>query len=66
MNLCPTCWNAGRSLFENCCMCNFSVGNNSDFHAWSIKNRVPYNLPKEKVVEKVAMPKRRLIFGEKV
>jgi len=66
MNLCPTCWNAGRSLFENCCMCNSSVGNNSDFHAWSIKNRVSYNLPRIELANKVEVKKKRLVFGEKI
>lgn len=47
-------------------MCNSTVGGNFDFHAWSVKNRVPYNLPRAEPPKKVEIKKKRLVFGEKI
>jgi hypothetical protein len=37
------------------------------FHEWSVKNRVPYNIPQPKIeLPKVVVKKPKLVFGQAI
>jgi hypothetical protein len=64
-DLCPTCHNAGRSLWNNSCLCTGDAMLPTVFHAWSAKNRVPYNIPQPKIeAPKVVVSKPKMVFGQ--
>jgi len=64
-DLCPTCHNAGRSLWNTCCLCTGDAMFPTAFHAWSANNRVPYSIPHPKIeAPKVVVSKPKLVFGQ--
>jgi hypothetical protein len=65
MNLCLTCWNAGRSLWEGSCMCGGEAMKPTEFHTWSASNRKD-NFAKREPERKIEAPvKTKLVFGKR-
>jgi hypothetical protein len=63
--ICPKCHKSGRNLWEGHCLCTGDVLLLTEFHSWSVNNRVPFNVPQEKrEVTKILPTKRTLVFGE--
>ena len=66
-DLCPTCHNAGRSLWNNSCLCTGDAMKPTAFHEWSAKNRVPYSIPQLKIeAPKVVVSRSKLVFGQRI
>ncbi len=66
-HLCPACHAFGRSLWNNSCLCTGDAMQPTAFHEWSVKNRVPYNIPQPKIeLPKVVVKKPKLVFGQAI
>jgi hypothetical protein len=66
-DLCPTCHAAGRSLWNNSCLCTGDALKSGAFHEWSAKNRIPYNIPQPKIeMSKAVVKKPKLVFGQSI